>query len=49
MNDHSEMNGARPYSALMCVLMLLGTGVAVKIGAALHLCNLGQTACGLAP
>ena len=30
----------------MCVLMLLGTGIAVKIGAALHL---GQTACGLAP
>ena len=49
MNEHSEKHSASPYSALMCILMLLGTGVAVKIGAAVHLCHLGANSCGLAP
>jgi hypothetical protein len=27
---------------LGCILLLLGTGIAVKTGAALHLCQLGS-------
>jgi hypothetical protein len=47
MQDQSEKNDARPYSALLCILMLLGTGFAAKIGAAIHVCHLDQNSCGL--
>jgi|SoimicMinimDraft_17_1059745.scaffolds.fasta_scaffold32276_2 hypothetical protein len=47
MKDHSEQSPARPYAALLCILMLLGVGFAIKIGAALHVCQLGPNSCGL--
>jgi hypothetical protein len=47
MQDQSGKNVASPYSAPLCILMLLGTGFAVKIGAAIHVCHLGQNSCGL--
>ena len=42
MNDHSDHKAERPYSPLRCILLLLATGIAVKTGAALHLCQLGS-------
>lgn len=42
MNDHSDNKTESPYSALRCILLLLATGIAVKTGAALHLCHLGS-------
>jgi hypothetical protein len=45
MNDHSQRDNASPYSALPCVLLLLTTGIAVKLGAAIHVCQLAQGAC----
>jgi hypothetical protein len=38
MKDHSQGdNTAHPYSPLMCILLLLATGIVVKIGAGVHL------------
>jgi hypothetical protein len=42
MNDHSDNKTESPYSTLRCILLLLATGIAVKTGAALHLCHLGS-------
>lgn len=42
MNEHSDQKTESPYSTLRCILLLLGTGIAVKTGAALHLCQLGS-------
>jgi hypothetical protein len=36
MDHRSQGNNANPYSPLLCILLLLGTGVAVKVGAAVH-------------
>jgi hypothetical protein len=47
MNDHYRSDNSRPYSPLSCVLLLLTTGIAVKIGAAIHACQLAQSACSL--
>ena len=47
MKDHSEQSPDRPYATLLCILMLLGAGFAIKIGAALHVCQLGPNSCGL--
>ena len=46
MKDHSQEDNASPYSPLMCIVLLLVTGVAVKIGAVIHLCQ--QSSCNLA-
>jgi hypothetical protein len=48
MNDHSQHENASPYSALLCILLLLATGIAVKTGAAIQLCHLAQSSCSLA-
>jgi hypothetical protein len=48
MNDHSQGDNASPYSALLCILLLLTTGIGVKIGAGIHVCHLAQSACQLA-
>jgi hypothetical protein len=45
MSDHSEGDSARPYSPLLCILLLLTTGIGVKLGAAIHLCQLAQSSC----
>jgi hypothetical protein len=45
MNDHSESGSTRPYSPLLCILLLLTTGFGVKIAAAIHLCQLAQSSC----
>jgi hypothetical protein len=38
MKDHSQGdNTADPYSPLLCILLLLATGIVVKIGAGVHL------------
>ena len=42
MTDHSDNKTESPYSALRCILLLLAIGIAVKTGAALHLCYLGS-------
>jgi hypothetical protein len=34
MNKHSQDSDVEPYSPLMCILLLLATGAAVMIGAA---------------
>jgi hypothetical protein len=47
MKDHSEEHPARPVATLLCILMMLGIGFAIKIGAALHVCQLGPNSCGL--
>jgi hypothetical protein len=47
MNDHYQSDNSRPYSPVLCVLLLLTTGIAVKIGAAIHACQLAQSACFL--
>jgi hypothetical protein len=49
MQDPSEKNDASPYSAPRCILMLLGTGLAAKIGAAIHVCHLGRDLALLEP
>jgi hypothetical protein len=36
MKNHSRSSNASPYSAMLCILLLLATGVAVKTGAAVH-------------
>ena len=36
MKNHSRDSDASPYSAMLCLLLLLATGVAVKTGAAVH-------------
>lgn len=46
MKKHSQEDNASPYSPLMCVVLLLATGVAVKIGAAIYVCQ--QSSCNLA-
>jgi hypothetical protein len=45
MNDHSQRENANPYSPLLCILLLSMTGIGVKIGAAIHLCQ--QSSCSL--
>jgi hypothetical protein len=47
MDNHSERSGESPYSTLGCILLLLGTGIVVKTGAAIHLCQLAQGSCHL--
>jgi hypothetical protein len=47
MSDHSERDNASPYSPVLCILLLLMTGIAVKTGAAIHLCQLVQNSCQL--
>ena len=47
MKDHSKQSPDRHYATLLCILMLLGAGFAIKIGAALHVCQLGPNSCGL--
>jgi hypothetical protein len=42
INDHSDNKTESPYSTLRCILLLLATGIVVKTGAALHLCQLGS-------
>jgi hypothetical protein len=42
MNDQSRRGEASPYSTLGCILLLLVTGIVVKTGAAIHLCQLGS-------
>ncbi len=42
MDNQSQRRSESPYSMLGCILLLLGTGIAVKTGAALHLCQLGS-------
>jgi hypothetical protein len=38
MKDHSQGDNADgQYSPLMCILLLLATGIVVKIGAGVHL------------
>jgi hypothetical protein len=46
MKDHSQEDNATPYSPLLCIVLLLAVGVAVKIGAAIHVCQ--QSSCNLA-
>jgi hypothetical protein len=36
MKDHSQSDNENPYSPLLCVLLLLLAGIAVKTGAAIH-------------
>jgi hypothetical protein len=36
MKDHSQSDNENPYSPLMCVLLLLVAGIAVKTGAAIQ-------------
>ncbi len=48
MNDHSQSHNSKPYSPLLCILLLLATGIAVKTDAATQLCHLAHGACGLA-
>jgi hypothetical protein len=36
MKNHYRGSDASPYSAMLCILLLLATGVAVKTGAAVH-------------
>ena len=48
MNDQLHKSEARPYSTLGCILLLLVTGIAVKTGAAIHLCQVAQGSCFLA-
>jgi hypothetical protein len=47
MTDHSQSDNGNPYSPLKCILLLLTTGMAVKIGAAVQLCHLSQSSCQL--
>ena len=42
MSDHSQSYDHSHYSALRCILLLLVTGIVVKTGAAVHLCELGS-------
>jgi hypothetical protein len=35
VNEHSQGSDTAPYSPLMCILLLLATGAAVMIGAAI--------------
>jgi hypothetical protein len=44
MSDQSQSGNSRPYSPMLCILLLLATGVAVKFGAAIHICQM-QSAC----
>jgi hypothetical protein len=37
MNDHSQRDNGSSYSPLMCILLLLATGIGVKFGAAVQL------------
>jgi hypothetical protein len=48
MNDQSQSHNGKPYSPLLCILLLLTTGIAVKTGAASQLCHLAQSSCHLA-
>jgi hypothetical protein len=45
MNDQSRKTEAGPYSTLACILLPLATGIAVKTGAAMHLCQVAQGSC----
>ena len=45
MKDESQRDNGSPYSPLMCILLLLATGVAVKSGAATQLGQLAQSSC----
>jgi hypothetical protein len=45
MNDLSHKSEVNPYSALRCIVLLLVTGIVVKTGAAIHLCQLAQGSC----
>jgi len=45
MKKHPQTGEPSPYSAPLCLLLLLATGLAVKTGAAVHLCQLAQGAC----
>jgi len=47
MNDDPQAETSRPYSPLLCILLLLTTGFGVKIAAAIHLCQLAQGSCPL--
>jgi hypothetical protein len=47
MKDHSPADRGNPYSPLLCILLLLVTGIVVKTGAATHLCQLAHS-CQLA-
>jgi hypothetical protein len=47
MKDHSQTDDARPYSPLLCFLLLLMTGLAINTGAATQLCHLAQSSCQL--
>ena len=42
MSNHSQSYDHSHYSALRCILLLLVTGIVVKTGAAVHLCELGS-------
>jgi hypothetical protein len=48
MNDHTQSDKGKPYSPLLCILLLLTTGIAVNTGAASQLCHLAQSSCHLA-
>jgi hypothetical protein len=48
MKDESQKNNGNPYSPLMCILLLLATGVAVKSGAVTQLGQLAQNSYRLA-
>jgi len=48
MNDPSQEHKAKPYSPLMCILLLLAVGIVVKTGAASQPCDLAQGFCQLA-
>jgi hypothetical protein len=37
MKNHSQSDNAKPYSPLLCILLLLMAGIAVKIEAATHI------------
>ena len=45
MNDQSRKTEAGPYSTLACLLLLLATGIGVKTGTAMHLCQVAQGSC----
>jgi hypothetical protein len=48
MNGHSQGGGKNRYSPVLCILLLLITGVAVKTSAAIRHCQLAQDSCQLA-